>query len=64
MCVVAFHFFFNFEIFVGQGFAHLLSLHGEDTLKSVFLRSQYLYLLLVEVEFLSQRPNHVLASSK
>ena len=58
--VVAFHFFFDFEVFVGEGLANLLSLHGEDTLKCVLLRAQHLHLALMEVEFLSELTNHVL----
>ena len=46
------HFFFNFEIFVSEGLAHLLGLHGEHALKRVLLRAKHLDLALVEVELL------------
>ena len=61
MRVVTFHFFFNFKVFVGEGLADLLGLHGEDALERVLLRAEHLHLALVEVEFLCQLLDHVLS---
>ena len=61
MRVVTFHFFFNFKVFVGEGLADLLGLHGEDALERVLLRAEHLHLTLVEVEFLCQLLDHVLS---
>ena len=63
MSVVAFHLFFDFEVFIGKSFANFLRLQGQYRLKSVFLGAEYLHLALVEVKFFSELANHILSAN-
>ena len=58
--VVAFHFLFDFEVFVCEGFPDLLCLEGKYTLERFLLGSEHLDLFLVIVELLSERFDHLL----
>ena len=61
--IVAFHLFFDFEVFIGKSFANFLRLQGQYRLKRVFLGAEYLHLALVEVKFFSELANHILSAN-
>lgn len=54
MGIMAFHFFFDFEVLVRERLADLLRFKREHTLESLFLRPQQLDLLLVVIQLFSQ----------
>ena len=55
--VVALHFLFNFEVFVGQSLAHLLGLQSDHVFESVLFFAEHNHLTLVHGELVRQRTN-------
>lgn len=60
MCVVAFHFLLNLEVFVGKRLAHVLGLESQYLLEGILLAAEHLHLLLVVIQLLSQLPDKIL----
>lgn len=59
MGIMAFHFFFDFEVLVRECLADLLRFKREHTLKSLLLRPQQLDFLLVIIQLFSQSLNQL-----
>ena len=62
--VVAFHLFFDLEVFVGQRLAHLLRLHCQHTFQGLLLRAQHLHLFLMVLKLVRQLQDHFLRCTR
>ena len=62
MSIVSFHFFFDLEVFIGEGLSHFLSFESEYGLQSFLLASQDFNLILVVVQLFSELLDHVLCA--
>ena len=52
MSIVAFHFFFDLEVFIGESLANLLCFKRENRLERILFGAEHLNLALMEVELL------------